>query len=261
MAANAETPDGELNTTANKGSSAPPDPTEHDSTASPAEKDSTAIARADEVDAAAEEAEDYDADEVDAEDYDAAVEDEVTADDASDDDADEAGGTEDAPAKRRMSHLRLAAIAGAAIIVALAGTVGWLGFRSYQSHQAEAQRQQFLQIGRQCALNLTTIDFQHADGDVQRVLDSATGQFYDQFSKRKQPFIDVLKKAQSKSVGTITEAGVESESGDKADVLVAVSIKTTNLGVDDPAPRQWRMRITVEKTGSETKISNVAFVP
>jgi Mce-associated membrane protein len=54
---------------------------------------------------------------------------------------------------------------------------------------------------------------------------------------------------------------VESESGDKADVLVAVSIKTTNLGVDDPAPRQWRMRITVEKTGSETKISNVAFVP
>ncbi|WP_330981746.1 mammalian cell entry protein [Mycobacterium triplex] len=199
------------------------------------------------------EPDEIDGDVDEAEDYDAAVEDDASDDDAGADDA--------APAKRRMPPLRLAAIAGAAIIVALAATVGWLGFRSYQSHQAEAQRQMFLQIGRQCALNLTTIDWQHADGDVQRVLDSATGQFYDQFSKRKQPFIDVLKKAQSKSVGTITEAGVESESGDKAQILVAVSIKTTNLGVEDPAPRQWRMRITVEKSGSETKISNVAFVP
>jgi Mce-associated membrane protein len=150
---------------------------------------------------------------------------------------------------------------GLAIVLALAATVGWLGFRAYQSHQAQEQRQLFLQVGRQCALNLTTIDWQHADADVQRVLDSATGQFYDQFSKRKQPFIEVLKKAQSKSVGTITEAGLESDSGDKAQVLVAASIKTSNLGADDQPPREWRMRISVEKSGDEVKISNVAFVP
>ncbi|CDO90400.1 hypothetical protein AWC29_25850 [Mycobacterium triplex] len=244
MAANADTPDGELNKAAGKApSSESTEPTEDGSPASPTDSESMPAPEPDEIDGDVDEAEDYDA----------AVEDDASDDDAGADDA--------APAKRRMPPLRLAAIAGAAIIVALAATVGWLGFRSYQSHQAEAQRQMFLQIGRQCALNLTTIDWQHADGDVQRVLDSATGQFYDQFSKRKQPFIDVLKKAQSKSVGTITEAGVESESGDKAQILVAVSIKTTNLGVEDPAPRQWRMRITVEKSGSETKISNVAFVP
>jgi Mce-associated membrane protein len=242
MAANADTPDGELNKTADKGRSAvSPDLTEDGPPASPADDGLASVAEADEVDAGADEAEDCDA----------AVEDEEN-EDVSDNAA---------PAKRSISHVRQAAMVGAAIIVALAAIVGWLGFRSYQSHQAEAQRQLFLQIGRQCALNLTTIDWQHAEGDVQRVLDSATGQFYDQFSKRKQPFIDVLKKAQSKSVGTITEAGLESESGDKAQVLVAVSIKTSNLGVDDQAPRQWRMRITVEKSGSETKISNVAFVP
>ncbi|WAJ43496.1 Mce protein [Mycobacterium sp. Aquia_216] len=234
MAADADTPDGELKKTAKKVPSA---------VASDA-------AESEEADGGVDEAEDYDA----------AVENDVEDDDSAEDDED-ASDDDAAPVKRRMSHLRLAAIVGAAIVVALAATVGWLGFRSYQSHQVEAQRQMFLQIGRQCALNLTTIDWQHADGDVQRVLDSATGQFYDQFSKRKQPFIDVLKKAQSKSVGTITEAGLESESGDKAQVLVAVSIKTTNLGVEDQAPRQWRMRITVEKSGSETKISNVAFVP
>lgn len=109
-------------------------------------------------------------------------------------------------------------------------------------------------------MNLTTIDWQHADADVQRLLDSATGKFYDQFSQRKQPFIDVVKKAQSKSVGTITEAGLASNSDDKAEALVAVSIKEFNLGATDQAPREWRMRISMEKAGGQVKVSNVSFV-
>ena len=241
MAADADAPDGELSKTAAKTpSAASPDHTDDGSPVAPEDSESTISAES--------EAADGDADE--AEDYDAAVDDEV------DDESDDA-----TSAERPASHVRLATMVGLAVIVVLAATVGWLGFRAYQSHQAQEQRQLFLQVGRQCALNLTTIDWQHADADVQRVLDSATGQFYDQFSKRKQPFIEVLKKAQSKSVGTITEAGLESESGDKAQVLVAASIKTSNLGADDQPPREWRMRISVEKSGDEVKISNVAFVP
>jgi Mce-associated membrane protein len=170
------------------------------------------------------------------------------------------GPEDEAPAKRSASHVRLALIVGVAAVVALTSVGGWLGFQSYRSHHAAAQRQLFLQIGRQCALNLTTIDWQHADQDVQRLLNSATGKFLDQFAQRKQPFIEVVKKAQSKSVGTITEAGLESDSGDQAQVLVAVSIKTSNLGAADQPPREWRMRITVEKAGNDVKVSNVSFV-
>ena len=241
MAADADAPDGELSKTAAKTPSpASPDHADDGSPVAPADSGSTTSAES--------EAADGDADE--AEDYDAAV-----------DDEDEDASAHAMPAERPASHVRLATMVGLAVVVALVVTVGWLGFRAYQSHQAQEQRQLFLQVGRQCALNLTTIDWQHADADVQRVLDSATGQFYDQFSKRKQPFIEVLKKAQSKSVGTITEAGLESDSGDKAQVLVAASIKTSNLGADDQPPREWRMRISVEKSGDEVKISNVAFVP
>jgi len=241
MAADADAPDGELSKTAAKTPSpASPGHTDDGSPVSPEASESTTSAES--------EAADGDADE--AEDYDAAVDDEV-----------DNGSKDAAPVEVLRSHVRLATMVGLAIVLALAATVGWLGFRAYQSHQAQEQRQLFLQVGRQCALNLTTIDWQHADADVQRVLDSATGQFYDQFSKRKQPFIEVLKKAQSKSVGTITEAGLESDSGDKAQVLVAASIKTSNLGADDQPPREWRMRISVEKSGDEVKISNVAFVP
>jgi Mce-associated membrane protein len=175
---------------------------------------------------------------------------------------DTAGAAEEAaPAKPRMSHLRLATIAGLVLVVVLAGLTGWLGYRTYKSHHADDQRKLFLQVGRQGALNLTTIDWQEADKDVQRILDSATGTFYDDFQKRAQPFVEVVKQAQSKSVGTIAEAGLESESDNSAQVLVAVTVKTSNAGAPDQQPRAWRMRISVQKVGDDAKVSNVEFVP
>ena len=114
-----------------------------------------------------------------------------------------------------MSHVRLALIAGLVAVVALAGLTGWMGYRAYNSYQGEKQRQLFLQVGRQGALNLTTINWEHAEADVQRVLDSATGQFYDDFQNRAAPFIEVVKQAQSKSEGSISEAGLESASSER----------------------------------------------
>jgi Mce-associated membrane protein len=164
-------------------------------------------------------------------------------------------------AEARRSPLRIAAALGMTVCVVMAGLVGSLGFRAYQSHRADEQRKVFLQVGRQAALNLTTIDFQEADTDVQRILDSATGTFHDDFEKRVQPFIDTVKQAQSKSVGTVTEAGLESESDNNAQVLVAVAVKTSNVGVAEQQPRAWRMRISVQKVGDQAKVSNVEFVP
>ena len=198
---------------------------------------------------------------------DAAVTDDATdGDEDSVDDDEEAvdeEAEEAAPAKPRMSHLKLATIVGLALVVALAALTGWLGFRTYQSHQADEQRKLFLQVGRQGALNLTTIDWQQADKDVQRILDSATGTFYDDFQKRAQPFVEVVKQAQSKSVGTIAEAGLEPESisDNGAQVLVAVTVKTSNAGAPEQAPRAWRMRISVKTVGDEAKVSDVKFVP
>jgi Mce-associated membrane protein len=188
------------------------------------------------------------------------AESEITDEDA--DEADEAGEAgEAAPAKRRMSHVMAATIVGLVLVVALGALTGWLGFRAFESRKADEQRNLYLQVGRQGALNLTSIDWQKADQDVQRILDSATGTFYDDFQQRSQPFVDVVKQAQSKSEGTITEAGLESESADEAQVLVAVTVKTSNAGAAEQQPRAWRMRISVQKVGDEAKVSNVEFVP
>jgi Mce-associated membrane protein len=160
----------------------------------------------------------------------------------------------------RRFPLRLAAALGVVMCLATTGLAGSFGWRTYQSHHQERQQSMFVQVARQGAVNLTTIDYAHADADVQRILDSATGGFYDDFAQRAQPFIDVVKKAQSKSQGNVTEAGLESEHGDSAQVLVAVSVNTTVAGTPDPQPRAWRMRVTVQQAGDGAKVSNVEFV-
>jgi Mce-associated membrane protein len=185
----------------------------------------------------------------DVEDYDSAVDADV------DDDAKDV-----ARQRRTMSPVRLAIAVGVVAVVASTSVASWLGYREYQARQAQQQSELLIRVGRQGALNLTTIDYQHADSDVRRILDSATGSFYDDFAKRSKPFIEVLKKAQSKSVGTVTEAGLESQSGDEALVMVAVSVVTTNVGEPEGDPRHWRMRISVKKVGDDAKVSNVAFV-
>jgi Mce-associated membrane protein len=165
------------------------------------------------------------------------------------------------PATDTMSPVKLALIIGVVLVLALGGAVGWLGFRSVESRKASEQRQVFLQVGRQAALNLTTIDAATVDADVQRILDSAAESFYDDFSARTQPFVDVVKQAQSKSVGEVTSAGLESDNGTDAQVLVAITVRTSNLGAQEQEPRAWRMRIAVKQIGDETKVTNVEFVP
>ena len=149
-----------------------------------------------------------------------------------------------------------------AIIVALVGLGGWLGFRVHQDHQEQAQRNLYVQVARQTAINLTTINYTEVDADIKRVLDSATGAFRDEFQNRSQPFVEVVKKVQSKSEGTISEAGLLSYTKDQAQVLVAVAVKTSMAAAPaDQEPRRWRMRLTVDKTGDGAKVSNVEFVP
>ncbi|MCA2244924.1 MULTISPECIES: Mce protein [Mycobacterium] len=165
--------------------------------------------------------------------------------------------------QQRFSAVVTALVAGGLIVATLAGLSGWLGYRAYQQHDAQARRNLYVATARQGAVNLTTINYTQVDTDVQRILDSATGAFRDDFEQRSKPFMEVVKAAQSKSEGTVTDAGLESQSDDSAQVLVAVAVKSRTAGGEE-APREWRMRIEVRSVGpdaSDAKVSNVVFVP
>ncbi|BBZ77835.1 hypothetical protein MANY_31720 [Mycolicibacterium anyangense] len=157
--------------------------------------------------------------------------------------------------------VRQALLLGAVTVVVLLGLVCWLGYRAHGSREAEHQRADFLQAGRQAAVDLTSMDYTKVDADVARVLGSATGKFHDDFQQRSQPLVEVIKRTQSVSVGSIVEAGLESVGPDWAKVIVAVQVKTASP--NDPNTHRvqgWRMRIDVQRVGQAIKVADVEFV-
>ncbi|MFZ0227561.1 MAG: Mce protein [Mycobacterium sp.] len=225
-----------------------------------AEHDSAAAAQAESVDTAELVDAESTAEELDAEDIDA---EDIDGQDAADDEVDDIAGRDtEKPAWQWFSGARGLIAASVAAIVALLGLAGWLGYRVHEDHQQQAQRNLYVQVARQTAINLTTIDYTEVDADIKRVLESATGGFHDEFQNRSKPFVEVVKKVQSKSEGTIAESGLLSYTKDQAQVLVAVAVKTSMAAAPpDQEPRRWRMRLTVDKVGDGAKVSNVEFVP
>lgn len=158
-----------------------------------------------------------------------------------------------------MTPHRVPALVLAVLSFLAAGNV-WLGYRDHQVRHSESMRSDMVAAAREGAVSLTTIDHEHADDGVQRILDASTGAFRDDFAKRATDFIAAAQRAQSRSVGTVADAGLESIDGDVGRVLVALNVTTSNRGVPERGPRSWRMRVTVTPDEHVYKVSSVEFI-
>lgn len=164
-------------------------------------------------------------------------------------------------ADRDVRSVRRALAVGVVLVAVLVGLVGWLGSRVYQDRQADRNRAVLLAAARECAASLTSIDYTRVESDVQRILDCSTGGFQADFSGRADPLIDVVKRSQSVSTGAVTDAGLESVSGEQGVALVAVTVRTVVGGESDDRPRHLRIRLTVTRDGAGAKVAKVDFVP
>ena len=117
-----------------------------------------------------------------------------------------------------------------------------------------------MQVARQGALNLTTIDYAEIDADVQRIwivrraASTTISEGGPSRSSKSSSRPSRNRRARSPRRPGITD-------GDQAQVLVAVSVKTSNAGAPEQEPRAWRMRIGVQKVGDGAKYLDVQFVP
>ncbi|QYB05912.1 hypothetical protein I1A62_16325 [Rhodococcus sp. USK10] len=157
-----------------------------------------------------------------------------------------------------------AVTAGVAVLSVLAlaflAVSGYFGYMHWQAERAAQQRSQILEAASQGVVNLTTMDFERADDDVQKVLDGSAGEFRDDFEARSKDLIAVMQEAQVKSVGEVRQAAIERQDGDSADVLVAVTQRVSNAGGAADEPRGQRMRVTMQLEDGTYKIVKAGFV-
>jgi Mce-associated membrane protein len=168
------------------------------------------------------------------------------------------------PAARRGRLRMRSLVARAAAIVLILCFAGASGYMVWKHREATRQQQRVAAIvagARQGVINLTSLDFNRAQEDVQRVLDSSTGEFRNEFQQRAADFTTVVQQSKAVTEGTVNAAAVESLDEHSAKVLVSATSRVTNkVGAPDQ-PRTWRLRVTVADDGGRYKMSKVEFVP
>ena len=107
---------------------------------------------------------------------------------------------------------------------------------------------------------MTSLDFNRAKDDVQRVIDSSTGQFRDDFQQRAKDFASVVEQSKVVTQGTVSSAALESMDEHSASVLILATSKITNAAGAKDEPRIFRLRVTVTEDGGQYKMSKVDFV-
>jgi Mce-associated membrane protein len=167
------------------------------------------------------------------------------------------------PARRRLRAPNLAValtIAAVAAICALLGVSGWMAWHHHNVVQERQRAAAYIATARQGVINLTSLDFNKAKEGVQRVLDSATGEFRDDFQRRAADFESVVKDSKAVTEGSVAAAAVESMNNDSAVVLVLCNERVTNIAGAKDQPRTFRFRVSVVHDGDQLKLSKVEFV-
>ncbi|ORU96005.1 hypothetical protein AWB93_23150 [Mycobacterium bohemicum] len=158
--------------------------------------------------------------------------------------------------------------AAAATVAAVVLVIGFAAASTYMVLQhRDATRQQrheaeYVAGAKRGVVSMISLDFTKAKADVQRVIDTSTGPFRDDFQRRANDFIAVVEQSKAITEGTVNAAAVESVGDDSAVVLVAATSRVTNSppGKEEP-PKIWRLRVTVADEGGKYKMSKVEYVP
>ncbi|MDV7085207.1 hypothetical protein GXW84_14030 [Rhodococcus sp. IEGM 248] len=167
---------------------------------------------------------------------------------------------EDAAPQARTPAVTASVVVLAVLALAFLAVSGYFGYTHRQAEQEAQQRSEILDAARQGVVNLTTMDFERADEDVQKVLDGSAGEFRDEFEARSADLIAVMQEAKVKSQGEVRQAAIEAQNGESADVLVAVAQKVSNAGGAAEEPRGQRMRVTMQLEDGTYKIVKAGFV-
>ena len=169
------------------------------------------------------------------------------------------------PGRARVARVSSASprvlAAVAAVILLLAGAVGWFEGRGYFTEQAqEDSSAAALAAGRQLAVNFVTMDYRHFDDYGKQVLSGAGGSFRSDYSARLNDLRKVVVDNKTVSSVRQAEAAVVSADSDSARVIVGVVAPTSNASTPQPVDKTYRLRLDLERSGSSWKVINLDFV-
>ncbi|BBY44317.1 hypothetical protein [Mycolicibacterium celeriflavum] len=166
---------------------------------------------------------------------------------------DPTSGTEDE--RNWPRRIRLAALA-ILVVGVLAGS-GLMGWQLWQQRQVAQAGHAAQQAAVDYAHVLTSIDANKVDENFAAVLDGATGEFKDMYSKSSTELRQLLIDNKASAHGVVLESAVQSATKDKVVVLLFVDQSVQNASVPDPRIDRSRIKMTMEYVDGRWRASKV----
>lgn len=143
-----------------------------------------------------------------------------------------------------------------ALLAALAGA-GFFGWKFWQQHQLDQAREAAQRSAVSYAQVLTSVDSNNVDDNFKQVLDGATGEFKDMYSKSSVELRQLLIENKATAHGVVVESAVQEASKDRAVVLLFIDQSVANTKLPDPRIDRSRMKMTLEKVDGSWRASKV----
>ena len=169
--------------------------------------------------------------------------------------SDAASAVEVAEPKRKLPSARI--IAAVAAFVGLLTGAGVLGWQVWQARQIDHAGREAERTAVSYAQVLTSIDSNNVDENFQQVLDGATGEFKDMYSKSSVELRQLLIENKATAHGVVIDSAVQSVSKDRAVILLFVDQAVANTKLPDPRIDRSRMKMTLEKVDGRWRASKV----
>ena len=167
------------------------------------------------------------------------------------------------PSRRRL----LLALSVLGLLLLLAGAAAAFQLLRYDSAgsappviEREEAREDAKRAAAQSALNLTSIDNEEFDADVQRVLEGATGAFRTDFEARSKDLKAVLTENKVVSEGKVIETGLVDIDASSATALVVVDSNVKNTAAPEGRVNTYRMKLQLELVDGKWLTSMLEFV-
>ncbi len=157
--------------------------------------------------------------------------------------------------RRWQRYARIGLVA--AVYLGAFGLAGILGWKLWEQHTLNEAGQNAQQTAVNYAQVLTSIDSNNLDQNFSEVLNGATGDFKDMYTKDSMKLRQLLIDNKATAHGVVVDSAIQSESKDKVVVLLLVDQTVSNTARPDARSDSSRMKITMEKVDNRWLASKV----
>lgn len=113
----------------------------------------------------------------------------------------------------------------------------------------DRRRTEVVQVADDVAVRLTSMSKETLDEDYKAFLSLTTGDLRDSFEGQGELFTSLIKDSAVQSKGKVVAHGLVKVTRSKAEVLVATRADVTNKEAPEGQTREYRMRVTLVRSG------------